>query len=185
MTAEGLIGIPYDRNGGPLHPEMVLNSEIARERANCQRAVQLFYAEVGGFVLPPDDALSAESFDDTRAMVFRDTAEALLPSEQMQQLAFGDLVHAERKSQAAANENPWSIQRKQKLHLAVYVGLPGEFQEHFPGHNVYANRAYFFHGTNGGSRLISEEEFLRRYRMIQARRVLSLKDQYQTLYQSA
>lgn len=178
MSAEDLIGIEYDRKEGP-------DAETAR--ANCQKIAKLWYERVHDILLPPEDALSAESFDDTRALIVRDLGRKIVVSDFVSYLKFGDLIHAERKKNPKKGEE-WAFDRRKNLHLAVFAGSSSDPQlaMHFPTitSKFPLETPLFFHGTNGGSRFTPVDEFVQEYQLVQARRIPDLKEAYQTIYHS-
>ena len=187
MSVDNLIGIPYSRGEGPLPLDRIRDLDGEIEQANCQRTVQLWYARVHGIILPPENALSAESFDDTNAMVVRDLSQEIFPEDFVSYLSFGDLVHAERKN-IPQTTTMWTFERAKNLHVAIFAGYSSDSQltEHFPtiGNWFPPETPLFFHGTNGGSRFTPLDEFIQEYHLVQARRVPDLKEAYQTIYQS-
>lgn len=187
MSADNLIGIPYSREAGPLPIHRIADTNAEIERANCQRTIQFWYRDVDRFFLPPEDALSAESFENTSGLVIRDLSGEMSPEDFVSYLSFGDLVHAERKKNPKKGEE-WAFDRISILHLAVFAGSSSDPQlaMHFPTitSKFPPETPLFFHGTNGGSRFTPLDDFVQEYDLIQARRVPDLREAYQTIYKS-
>src|SRR3989344_613157 len=126
--AELLLDKRYEFGADPLD-----NPELEHDTTNCRRAAQVFYFVAFGMRIKPSEILSAESYDDPRSVVWKNTFGHTITSDAFPpHLTFGDLIHAERKKRRGSNRN--SDNWKKMLHLGIYIGKAGDetAQEYFP-----------------------------------------------------
>ncbi len=160
LLERDLLGIPYSRVAGPLHPNSLLYG-LKPESANCQRAVQLFYLWVMGILLSPQEALSQEGSQ----LGIKFTPK--LGTHPYADLKFGDIIYAYPLNQPKTIEvgHP----RDQILHQAVFLGKPTDeiVLHNFPGvANTFASlQLLVYHATfwEGQSTIWSVNKFQEYY----------------------
>lgn len=172
MTIETrLIGKQYDINSDPLP-----NPETEHGTTNCRRTAQLFYYLVYNALIPPEEILSAESYGDTRSVVWQNNDFSdITPETFPDVVVFGDLLHTEKRNgkiPKGRGSNKW----KKRLHLAVCIGKAGseQAQKHFPSlANYDPSTVIILHAslTVGQSALSPLSEFLEAYNPVRATRI--------------
>lgn len=133
-TWKHLLGIPYDFKAGPLEDQELAMSGGRVRSANCQRAVQLWYADHGIF-LYPEHVLSQESFYSGGALIQDSPHGRYLTKENLKDLPYGAVIFSSSNRGYRRNDNGYSWE--QLLHMSVYVGqahrLPSQLLNGFDG----------------------------------------------------
>lgn len=127
-----LIGIPYAFKAGPLEDQELAICRGQVRFANCQRAVQLWYADHGIF-LHPQYVLSQESFYGGGVLIKDSPQGRNLTKENLLDLPYGAVIFSSANRRYGQNGYSW----EQMLHMSVYLGqahtLPSQLLNGFKG----------------------------------------------------
>jgi len=166
FNERGLVGIRYQYDAYPVSLLTLQLDTHPPETINCQKLVQVFFRDMYGMYLCPQNTMSQESYYAPAVEVLDDSH--LFPND----LRFGDIIYADNLK---LTKPPSHLNRYQRLHMGIYIATPTECGHLFP-QTVQAfapDEPLILHAAPKlGSTIQSWQDFVESYSPIRARRIV-------------